>query len=125
MIPQVWPSISLSTPAGPAFLHLLAKNARTLPETPYILESLIDTLDQYPNPSFRIQLLDATVAVFLERPAECQSMLGRLFKETMKSEEYVNVQERATFLYSLLESDIETVSGVNEFCSICKLVTDI
>ena len=94
---------------------MLAKNARTLPETPYILESLIDTLDQYPNPSFRIQLLDATVAVFLERPAECQGMLGRLFKETMSNEEYINVQERATFLYSLLESDIETVSSVNKF----------
>ena len=53
--------------------------------------------------------------MFLERPAECQAMLGRLFKETMRNEEYINVQERATFLYNLLESDIETVSGVNKF----------
>lgn len=109
MLPSLWSSIDLNSPSGPAFLNLLTTIGSSLPESPYILESLIRDIDHYPNVSFHVQLLNSTVALFLKRPAECQGMLTRLFKTAMKFTEQSEVRERAEFLFQLLKYDIEAV----------------
>ncbi|CAG8599858.1 12610_t:CDS:10, partial [Acaulospora morrowiae] len=112
VLPSVWSSIDLKSPAGPAFLNLLTTIGSSLPESPYILESLIDNINNYPSTLFRVQLLNSTVALFLKRPAECQGMLTRLFKNTMGSTERFEVRERAKFLFRLLKHDIDTVKKI-------------
>ncbi|CAG8500077.1 10030_t:CDS:2 [Acaulospora colombiana] len=109
-LPSVWSSINLKSSAGPAFLNLLTTVGSSLPESPYILESLIDDIKNYPNTPFRVQLLNSTVSLFLKRPAECQGMLAKLFKSTMGSTERLEVRERAEFLFRMLKYDIGAVS---------------
>ncbi|CAG8476628.1 1006_t:CDS:10 [Racocetra fulgida] len=118
VLPSIWASVDLTSPAGPAFLNLLMTVGNTLPETPYILESLIEDIENYPGTSFRLQLLNSSVALFLLRPAECKDMLAKLFKCTMKSTEDLEVRERSLFLYQLLRFDIETGRPLYEFNSL-------
>ncbi|CAG8680384.1 28568_t:CDS:10 [Dentiscutata erythropus] len=115
VLPSIWASVDLTSPAGPAFLNLLMTVGNTLPETPYILESLIEDIENYPGTSFRLQLLNSSVALFLLRPAECKDMLAKLFKYTMKSTEHLEVRERSLFLYQLLRFDIETAKKIFDF----------
>ncbi|CAG8578273.1 1918_t:CDS:10, partial [Dentiscutata heterogama] len=93
VLPSIWASVDLTSPAGPAFLNLLMTVGNTLPETPYILESLIEDIENYPETSFRLQLLNSSVALFLLRPAECKDMLAKLFKYTMKSTEHLEAKK--------------------------------
>ena len=109
VLPSIWTSIDLSSQAGPAFLNLLTTVGCEIPEAPYILESLIDDLENYPITSFRLQLINSTFTLFLHRPAECRGMLAKLFKYSMEPNENVNVRERALYLYRLLQNDIEKV----------------
>jgi hypothetical protein len=109
VLPSIWTSIDLSSQAGPAFLNLLTTVGRDIPEAPYILESLIDDLENYSTTSFRLQLLNSTVTLFLHRPAECRGMLAKLFKYSMEPNENLDVRERALFLYRLLQKGIEKV----------------
>ncbi|CAG8472569.1 10611_t:CDS:10 [Cetraspora pellucida] len=115
VLPSIWASVDLTSPAGPAFLNLLMTVGNTLPETPYILESLIEDIENYPGTSFRLQLLNSSVALFLLRPAECKDMLAKLFKCTMKPTENLEVRERSLFLYQLLRFDIETAKKIFAF----------
>ncbi|RIB00066.1 hypothetical protein C2G38_2256890 [Gigaspora rosea] len=62
VLPSIWASVDLTSSAGPAFLNLLMTVGNTLPETPYILESLIEDIENYPDASFRLQLLNSSVA---------------------------------------------------------------
>lgn len=45
---------------------------------PYVLETHIDGLKTETSPMVKLELLTATVRLFLLRPAEMQDMLGRL-----------------------------------------------
>ncbi|SRR6266542_3503919 len=119
VLPSIWTSIDLSSQAGPAFLNLLTTIGCDIPEAPYILESLIEDLENYPT-SFRLQLLNSTVTLFLHRPAECRGILSKLFKSSINPTETLDVRERALFLYLLLQHDIEKVcqfiiNGFNRF----------
>ena len=109
VLPSIWTSIDLNSQAGPAFLNLLTTVGCEIPEAPYILEILIDDLENYPATSFRLQLLNSTVTLFLHRPAECHGMLTKLFKYSMEPNEKLVVRERTLFLYQLLQKDIEKV----------------
>ncbi|CAG8564412.1 1351_t:CDS:10, partial [Gigaspora rosea] len=81
VLPSIWASVDLTSSAGPAFLNLLMTVGNTLPETPYILESLIEDIENYPDALFRLQLLNSSVALLLLRPAECKDMLAKLAKK--------------------------------------------
>ncbi|RIB11765.1 hypothetical protein C2G38_2202628, partial [Gigaspora rosea] len=81
VLPSIWASVDLISSAGPAFLNLLMTVGNTLPETPYILESLIEDIENYPDALFRLQLLNSSVALLLLRPAECKDMLAKLVKD--------------------------------------------
>ncbi|RHZ48518.1 hypothetical protein Glove_547g4 [Diversispora epigaea] len=112
MLPSIWLSIDLNSPAGPAFLNLLTTIGSSLPESPYILESLIRDIDHYPSVSFHIQLLNSAVALFLKRPAECQEMLVKLFKTIIECINQSEVCERAEFLFQLLKCDISMAKKI-------------
>ncbi|PKY51514.1 Adaptor protein complex beta subunit [Rhizophagus irregularis] len=112
VLPSVWTSIDLSSQAGPAFLNLLTTIGYEISEAPYILESLIDDLESYPATSFRLQLLNSTVTLFLHRPAECRGMLAKLFKYSMEPYESLEIRERALFLYRLLQKDIKKAQEI-------------
>ncbi|RIA85863.1 armadillo-type protein [Glomus cerebriforme] len=112
VLPSVWTSIDLSSQAGPAFLNLLTTVGCQIPEAPYIVESLIDDLENYPATSFRIQLLNSTVTLFLHRPAECRGMLAKLFKYSIDPNENLDIRERTLFLYRLLHKDIKKAKEI-------------
>ncbi|GBC04221.1 hypothetical protein RclHR1_05580006 [Rhizophagus clarus] len=112
VLPSVWTSIDLSSQAGPAFLNLLTTVGYEIPEAPYILEFLIDDLENYPATSFRLQLLNSTATLFLHRPAECRGMLAKLFKYSMEPNESLEIRERALFLYRLLQKDIKKAQEI-------------
>ncbi|CAG8518232.1 1593_t:CDS:10 [Funneliformis mosseae] len=115
VLPLIWTTIDLNSKAGPAFLNLLAIVGYEIPEAPYILESLIEDLENYPTTSFRLQLLDSTVTLFLRRPVECRVMLSKLFKISMEQTENLDIRERALFLYRLLQNDIEKAKEIFKY----------
>jgi len=115
VLPSVWTSIDLSSHAGPAFLNLLTTVGCEIPEAPYILESLIDDLENYPATSFHLQLLNSTVTLFLHRPAECCGMLAKLFKYSMEPNESLDIRERTLFLYRLLQKDIKKAKEIFKY----------
>ncbi|CAG8609055.1 4204_t:CDS:10, partial [Diversispora eburnea] len=115
MLPSIWMSIDLNSLAGPAFLNLLTTIGSSLPESPYILESLVRDIDHYSSISFHVQLLNSAVTLFLKRPAECQEMLARLFKTIMECTDQSEVCERAEFLFQLLKCDISVLRPLHEF----------
>ncbi|CAG8516048.1 699_t:CDS:2, partial [Scutellospora calospora] len=77
-------SVDLTSSAGPVFLNLLMAVKNTLSEAPYILESLIENIENYLGISFRLQLLNSSVALFLLRSAESKDILAKLFNSTLK-----------------------------------------
>ena len=51
-----------------------------IPDSPYMLESVIDHIKEEHSSDVKLQLLTATMKLFFKRPAECQEMLGRLLQ---------------------------------------------
>lgn len=61
-----------------ALVWLLGVHGEQIPGSPYVLEEFIDALKTEQSPAVKLELLTATVRLFLSRPAETQDMLGRL-----------------------------------------------
>lgn len=50
---------------------------QVIPESPYLIEPLIDSFEEETSQVVRLELLAATCKLFFLRPAEMQHMLGR------------------------------------------------
>lgn len=74
-----------------------------IPEAPYALEKLIDTYDEQTT-LVRSALLSATVRLFFQQPAQCQSMLGRLLQRATNDVSSQNLHDRALMYYRMLKS---------------------
>ena len=53
---------------------------KDIPASPYHLEELIDKIEEEKCSILKLNLLTATMKLFLKRPPECQNALGRLLQ---------------------------------------------
>lgn len=61
-----------------ALLWLLGVYGEKISSAPYTLEGFIDGIRSEASAAVKMELLTASVRLFLQRPAETQDMLGRL-----------------------------------------------
>lgn len=61
-----------------ALLWLLGVYGENISSAPYTLEGFIDSVRSEASAAVKMELLTASVRLFLQRPAETQDMLGRL-----------------------------------------------
>ena len=51
-----------------------------IPQSPYLLEEVIDNIEEEQSSQVKLQLLTATMKLFFKRPPECQHILGKLLE---------------------------------------------
>jgi vesicle coat complex subunit len=82
------------------------------PEAPYLLEPLIDGYAGLASAMVKLNLLTATMKLFLKRPPETQSMLGRLLAAATNDLTSQDVHDRALLYYRLLAADVHAARRV-------------
>ncbi|KAK3546972.1 hypothetical protein QTP86_007444 [Hemibagrus guttatus] len=91
-----------------ALLWLLGVHGEQISNAPYVLEGFIDGIKMEISSAVKMELLTASLKLFLSRPAETQDMLGRLLHYCIEEDRDMCVQDRALLYYRLLQC------GVNE-----------
>ena len=99
------------TDAKISLLYLVGEHGDKIDNAPYILEPLIDGLKDERSPAVRLALLTATAKLFLKRPPEVQSMLGRLLNKELSGEVPYQTEphDRALLYYRLLSHGVDAV----------------
>nr|XP_015197619.1 PREDICTED: AP-4 complex subunit beta-1 [Lepisosteus oculatus] len=97
-----------------ALIWLLGIQGEQIPGAPYVLEEYIDSLKTEVSPAVKLELLTATMRLFLSRPAETQDMLGRLLYHCIEEESNMAVRDRALLCYRLLRCGVEETRRVLE-----------
>ncbi|KAF4096981.1 AP-4 complex subunit beta-1 [Onychostoma macrolepis] len=96
-----------------ALLWLLGEHGDQISSAPYVMEGYIDGLKTELSSAVKMELLTASVKMFLCRPAETQDMLGRLLHYCIAEEESdVCVRDRALLYYRLLQRGVEETRKV-------------
>ncbi|XP_071962428.1 AP-4 complex subunit beta-1-like [Antedon mediterranea] len=95
-----------------ALLWLVGHYGQKLPDAPYLLEDYIDDYEQERSAEVKIALLTSTTKLFFFRPAECQSMLGKLLDSAIATENDIEVKEKAVMYYMLLQADVHKAKQV-------------
>ena len=81
-------------------------------DAPYIVEPLIDDIEEQKNICVRLELLTTAVKLFFRRAPEMQAMLGRLFKALSEDDSSPDVTDRVHMYYRLLANDIDSAKQV-------------
>uniref|UniRef100_A0A3Q0RCV2 AP complex subunit beta n=1 Tax=Amphilophus citrinellus TaxID=61819 RepID=A0A3Q0RCV2_AMPCI len=95
-----------------ALLWLLGVYGERISSAPYTLEVLIDGVRSEASLGIKMELLTATMRLFLCRPAETQDMLGRLLHYCIEEETDMCVRDQALLYYRLLRCGIEETRKV-------------
>jgi len=95
-----------------AIIWMTGHYGQFIPDSPYMLESVIDHITDEHSSDVKLQLLTATMKLFFKRPAECQEMLGRLLQYSGDEEEHMDVRDRAMMYYRLLKVDVKKAEKV-------------
>lgn len=95
-----------------AIIWMTGQYGELIPDSPYMLESAIDHINEEHSSDVKLQLLTATMKLFLKRPAECQEMLGRLLQYCVDEEEHMDVRDRAMMYYRLLKQGVNQAKKV-------------
>lgn len=106
-----------------ACLWLIGTFPDFVQDAPYIIEPLIDDIEEQKSICVRLELLTTAVKLFFRRAPEVQAMLGRLFKALSEDDSSPDVLDRVHMYYRLLANDIDSAkrvidsneSGANEF----------
>ena len=56
---------------------------QSLPNAPYMLEEVVNSVSEESSSSVKLQLLSAVMKMFFKRPPEVQEMLGRLLEHSI------------------------------------------
>lgn len=91
---------------------LLSPLLQVIPESPYLIEPLIDGFEEETSQLVRLELLSAATKLFFSRPAEMQHMLGRLLDAAISDASFTNVHDRAMMYYRLLQYDVHEACRV-------------
>ena len=93
---------AVTEPAGrAAYTFIMGEYGAVLPEAPYALEPSLLALAEESSPEVRLELLTAAMKLFLQRPAECQRMLGAALAAGCE-DAHTDVRDRAQLYYRLL-----------------------
>ncbi|XP_056278332.1 AP-4 complex subunit beta-1 isoform X2 [Pseudoliparis swirei] len=95
-----------------ALLWLLASYGQRLSSAPYTLEGFIDGVRSEASLGVKMELLTATMRLFLSRPAETQDMLGRLLHYCIEEQADMCVRDQALLYYRLLHCGIDQTQKV-------------
>ncbi|XP_062247193.1 AP-4 complex subunit beta-1 [Platichthys flesus] len=95
-----------------ALLWLLGVYGERISSAPYTLEVFIDGVRSEASLGVKMELLVATMRMFLCRPAETQDMLGRLLHYCIEEEADMCVRDQALLYYRLLHCGIEETRKV-------------
>lgn len=95
-----------------ALLWLLGVYGERVSNAPYVLEVFIDGIRSETSLEVKMELLTATLRLFLCRPAETQDMLGRLLHYCIEEETDMCVRDQALLYYRLLHCGIEETRKV-------------
>lgn len=88
-----------------AIIWIVGEYGQSIPDSPYMLEPLVDRIDSEQSAEVKLQLLTATMKLFFKKPPECQDMLGRLLKYCVDEETHMDVHDRALLYYRLLKTN--------------------
>ena len=88
---------------------MLGEYGQKIPESPYLLEPLIDGFNEEQSQAVRLELLAAATKLFFKRPAELQHMLGRLLEAAIADASFTDVHDRAMMYYRMLQHDVQVV----------------
>ncbi|XP_013794328.1 AP-4 complex subunit beta-1-like [Limulus polyphemus] len=101
----------VSSPEGKcAILNLLTMYDQANVETPYVLEELIEQCLEE-STIVKHTLLVCCVKIFLNRPAELQEMLGRLFEHLLNDNSPTLIAE-TQFFYKLLKTGTDVAQQI-------------
>ncbi|XP_077997487.1 AP-4 complex subunit beta-1-like [Glandiceps talaboti] len=106
-----------------AMVWLIGHYGQALPDSPYILEDLIDNIEEEFCNLLKLHLIVATTKLFFSRPAECQDMLGKLLEHCIEIETSVEVKERAMMYYRLLSQDVTKAKEI--ICSSQSVIPEM
>ncbi|XP_053173431.1 AP-4 complex subunit beta-1 [Scomber japonicus] len=95
-----------------ALLWLLGVYGERVSSAPYTLEAFIDGVRSEASLGVKMELLTATMRLFLCRPAETQDMLGRLLHYCVDEETDMCVHDQALLYYRLLHCGMEETQKV-------------
>ncbi|XP_076467040.1 AP-4 complex subunit beta-1-like [Babylonia areolata] len=93
--------------AKAAALCLIGQHLQDSAEAFTVVEECVEGFGELDDRDVKIQLLTATARMFLAHPRELQGLLGTVLEEGVGDGD-VEVRGRAEFLYSLLESGLDT-----------------
>ncbi|XP_078345034.1 AP-4 complex subunit beta-1-like isoform X2 [Oculina patagonica] len=88
-----------------AIIWILGEYGQSIPDSPYMLEPLVNKVASEQSAEVKLQLLTATMKLFFKKPPECQDMLGRLLKFCVDEESHMDVHDRALLYYRLLKTN--------------------
>lgn len=97
--------------AKSAIVWMLGHYGEVIPESPYLLEELIEKFGDE-QPKVRLQLLASTMKLFFKRPPECLPILGNLLAKAVADSSNVDVHDRALFYYRLLRQNVDAAEKV-------------
>lgn len=114
VIPQVERCLEIvQDPKGlAAIIWILGEYGQSIPNSPYLLEPLVDKIASEQSAEVKLQLLTATMKLFFKKPPECQHMLGRLLKFCVDEETHMDVHDRALLYYRLLKTNTKEAERV-------------
>nr|XP_061803579.1 AP-4 complex subunit beta-1-like [Nerophis lumbriciformis] len=95
-----------------ALLWLLGTYGDKVFSAPYTLEAFIDGVRCETSSAVKMELLTATLRLFLCRPAETQDMLGRLLHYGIEEETDMCVRDQALLYYRLLQCGVDETRKV-------------
>uniref|UniRef100_A0A8C5DUN2 AP complex subunit beta n=1 Tax=Gouania willdenowi TaxID=441366 RepID=A0A8C5DUN2_GOUWI len=95
-----------------ALLWMLGVYGERISSAPYKLEVFIDDVRNETSAGVKLELLTASMRLFLCRPAEMQDMLGRLLHHYIEEETDMCVRDQALLYYRLLHCGKEETEKV-------------
>lgn len=98
----------IENPKGKAaVVFMLGEFGVDMRQTPYLLESLIETYDDEASVEVKAALLTAVMKVFFRRAPEVHAMLIQLLTIMLNDTSDTNLHDRALLYYRLLRHDVQ------------------
>uniref|UniRef100_A0A1D1YPU2 Beta-adaptin-like protein n=1 Tax=Anthurium amnicola TaxID=1678845 RepID=A0A1D1YPU2_9ARAE len=97
--------------AKAALIWMLGEYSQDMPDSPYILENLIDNWHDEHSSEVRLHLLTAVMKCFFKRPPETQKALGAALVAGL-ADSHQDVHDRALVYYRLLQYDLSIADHV-------------
>lgn len=106
-----------------ALLWIIGAFGNDIEDAPYILEDIVENMEDETSHSVKLQLLNSAMKLFFLRPPETQKVLGALLEKCIDEELHMDVHDRALLYYRLLRTSVDEAKrvvtssdiGVDEF----------